>query len=319
MRSSVSLNRRAVVGVLTWLALVLFVATSVAAETEITLKNTFIEKFKNRATIEVRFTVDKAHAKPNAPSKDGDLHVAGRAPEIRLATVAEIMNARLAREAADEVHRVEGTNEAIKIKGAWRLWTEHSSNVAHVQGKNLAAFSTTNPDHAFEIHPVLELSGRSLSHTFIPIEGYQAKDAHDAFVKYENVPARIRINKSAGTTTIVTSMAGYNYVEFVLEVLEDEQKEVEDGRFVFAAVRDLSGELLVHKRRMVFLKGTPPEELVKTLNKGDQIRVLGVPRIDLALVSWRVRNAGNLAEVLTWSLPYEIIVVGTSGRFTEPE
>ena len=45
------------------------------------LKRSWIEKFKDRATIEANFTVDHAHAKPNAPAKDGDIHVAGRAPK----------------------------------------------------------------------------------------------------------------------------------------------------------------------------------------------------------------------------------------------
>ena len=34
------------------------------------------------------------------------------------------------------------------------------------------------------------------------------------------------------------------------------------------------------------------------------------PRFDLALVSWRARNAQTRPEVLTWNLPYEMIVVG---------
>jgi hypothetical protein len=52
------------------------------ADIEITLKNSFIEQFKNRATLDANFTVDKAHHNPNPPSKDGDLHASGRAPEI---------------------------------------------------------------------------------------------------------------------------------------------------------------------------------------------------------------------------------------------
>ena len=38
------------------------------AETTITLKNAFIKKYKNRATITASFTVDKAHKKPNPAS-----------------------------------------------------------------------------------------------------------------------------------------------------------------------------------------------------------------------------------------------------------
>jgi len=291
------------------LLLVLVPALS-RAEIEITLKNSFIEKFKDRATIEATFTVDKAHKKPNAPKKDGDLHAAGRAPEIGLPAVAELMNGASAPEAVDQIHQAEQDKTAIKVTGAWRIWTEHGGDSAFVQGKALQPFDTTNPDHVFEIHPIITIGSRDMTRTLMPIAGYQPKDAHDAFVRYENMRSRIRVNKQAGTTTITTTMAGFNYVEFIMEILDETQHEVADGRMVFAAVRDLDGELLVRKRRMVFVKDSSPEQLIKTLPKGKRLHVLGVPRIDLALVSWRVRNAAARPEVLTWRLPYEIIVVG---------
>ena len=40
------------------------------------------------------------------------------------------------------------------------------------------------------------------------------------------------------------------------------------------------------------------------------MHVLGIPRIDLALVSYRTRVADTRPEVLEWNLPYELIVVG---------
>src|SRR5260221_3763245 len=92
----------------------------------ISLKNSFIKANKDRATIDATYTVDKAHAKANAPSKDGDLHVAGRAPEIGLATVAEIMNAKFAKAAVDAVHVAETSHGSIKLTGVWRLWAEHA-------------------------------------------------------------------------------------------------------------------------------------------------------------------------------------------------
>src|SRR5436305_8573782 len=83
------------------------------ADIQIILKNSFIEKFKNRVTIDASFTVDKAHAKPNPPAKDGDLHAAGRAPEIGLPAVAEVMNAQFARPALDLLHDSERTGQAV--------------------------------------------------------------------------------------------------------------------------------------------------------------------------------------------------------------
>jgi hypothetical protein len=78
------------------LSLAVFFLLPVAAQAqiEITLKKSFIEKYKDRATIEADFFVDKAHKKPDPPSKDGDMRIAGRSPEeIGLPIVAEIMNA----------------------------------------------------------------------------------------------------------------------------------------------------------------------------------------------------------------------------------
>ncbi len=49
------------------------------AEVTLVLKQSFIEKYKNRATIEVDFIVDHSKGKPNSAAKDGDMHVAGRA------------------------------------------------------------------------------------------------------------------------------------------------------------------------------------------------------------------------------------------------
>lgn len=289
----------------------LLIPVLVAAEVEIVLKTSFIETYKNRATINVNYIIDKAHRTPNPPSKDGDMHVAGRAEEVGLPVVAEIMNARFHRDAVDLVHQLEGTGQKVQMSGAWRIWTEHAGIAKQVQGQPLQPFDTTNPDHVFEIHPVDQIGDIALFESFIPIEGYKAKDAHDAFRAYESLPSQIKANNQNRTTTIVTGMGGYNYVEFILELNEEGTGfEVPGGRFVMAGVRDLDDELLVRNRRMVFVKGTPPELKVRSLNKGDKMHVLGIPRIDLALVSWRVRTAATRPEVLTWTLPYEIIVVG---------
>ena len=55
-------------------------SVSANAENVLILKEAFIQKYKNRATIEANYIIDKAHKKPNASSKDADIHVAGRSP-----------------------------------------------------------------------------------------------------------------------------------------------------------------------------------------------------------------------------------------------
>src|SRR5215831_8856187 len=70
-------------------ALFLTCSYRATAEEILELNRTFIEQHKNKLTINVMYFVDAAHKKPNPPAKDGDLHAAGRATEIGLATVAE--------------------------------------------------------------------------------------------------------------------------------------------------------------------------------------------------------------------------------------
>jgi hypothetical protein len=287
---------------------ILLLSAAANAQIEITLKKSFIERFKNRVTIKAAFTVDKAHKNVNPPSKDGDMHIAGRSAAIGLATVAELMNAKFESPSVSLIRSVEGTGQTVNLSGVWRLWCEHSGGAHQVQGKPLKPFNTTNPDHVFEVHPITALNGESVVKSLIPIAGFKTKDAEQAFTIYERIDSQI----IPGTTTVklITEMAGFNYVEFILRLNEDEQFVVEDGRMVFASVHDLDGNLLVRNRRMVFVKDSEPEKRVKSLKKGDALHVLGVPRINLALVSWRINNFKKNPGVLNWNLPYEIIVVG---------
>jgi hypothetical protein len=287
---------------------VLFMPALLCAQITITLQNGFIQQYKGRATIDATYIVDKAHKQPNPEIKDADMHIAGRADEVKLPIVAEIMNAASVRAAVDDVHRVEGTGQQVPVSGAWRIWCEHGGSSEQVQGEPLEPFTTTNPAHVFEIHPITSFDGQDLLATLRPIgPKFKTKDAETAFNKYESI--RCQITPGDDSTMLVTSMAGYNYVEFVMEL--SDSMDVGDGRFAFAKVRDLEGELLVQKRRMVMVKGSDVEK--QTLGKpaGTRVHVLGIPRINLTLVDWRVNTAKQgRSEVLTWNLPYEIIVVG---------
>ena len=291
------------------IALLIIAVGVTAAQTTITLKNNFIEKYKNRTTITAGYTVDKAHDKPNSAKKDGDLHIAGRAPEIKLPVVSEIMNAKDQKEAVDLVHQHENSGDPVNVTGAWRIWCEHGGQSEQVQGRKLSKFTTTNPDHVFEIHPATRIGDILLLGSLKTIDGFEPKDAEQAFTSYEGKQCQIRGDSVKHTTTITTPMAGYNYVEFIME-LNEAPFDVEDGKLVMASIYDVNEDLLVRNRRMVFIKDTEPEKKLKDLKSGDRLHVLGIPRINLALVSWRMRNAVRRPEVLTWNLPYEMIIVG---------
>jgi hypothetical protein len=255
-------------------------------------------------------TVDVA-GKIHSSKDDGDMHFSGRADEVGLPFVAEIMNAKGQMKAVKAVRNAAG-KDAIPIKGAWRLWCEHAGDVNQKQGATFAAADTSNPDHVFEIHPVTEVAGIDVLASIGPIEGYTYKKAHDAFTHYENVGCKITPN--GDTVTIKTAMAGYNMPEFILESVDDQKGglAVEDGRFLFAKVLDLDGDVLVSKVRMAFIKGTEAEFEARNLTKGQRMRVVALPRISLTLIHWRVEHAKDDRDPLNWNVPYEMIVVGVT-------
>ena len=290
------------------LLLALVVSLPVSAEISITLTNAFIAKYKNRATIDAQFLVDHSKGKPNSASKDGDMHVAGRdATNIGMATVAELMNAKAHADAVDAANAAIGTGTPIPIKGAWRIWNEHGGDSVFVQGRPVAAAQTSNPDYVFEIHPITELNGIDIRASFRPIPGYEAKRPEDAFPRYDGV--RSKIIPKTGKVMIVSNGIGYNYVNFQM-VLNEKPFKIPDGALAMARIQDLEGHLLLRNKRMVFVKDTPPEAAVRDLAAGACLHVLGIPRLDLALVAWRVAHRTDERDPLNWTLPYEIIVVG---------
>src|SRR4051812_10804818 len=175
---------------LNWIVVFLLLPISSSfADNILELNKSFVERYKNRLTISAHYIVDAAHKKPNPASKDGDMHVAGRAPEIGLATVAEIQNAKDVPDAVSAVKNVEGSGQAIDMSGVWRIWPEHGGDNTHIQrsdaGPQFQGDGPTNPPHVFEIHPILKIADQDLANTLRPVEGFDAKEAEEAFHRYE--------------------------------------------------------------------------------------------------------------------------------------
>jgi len=275
---------------------------------EIQIDRSFVERYKNRVTIDATFTVDKAMGSPNHGFIDGDLHLSGRAPEIALPSVAEIANASSYKAAVDIVHSAERARRPLKISGVWRLWAEHSGGTSVEQGRPLEPAETTNPEHVFEIHPVTRIDALRLLDSFRPVEGFKPGDAQRTFGLYEQATCTLRVESR--TVSIISPPGLYNDVEFVMELADGRTTVVPDGRFATASVWDKAGALVVKRVRMVFAKGTPPERAVSLLKRGERLRVYGIARLDLAEVSRRVTSSRSNPAVLTGTLPYEIIVIG---------
>lgn len=291
-------------------ATIVYIAVTAQAQgIEVQVNKSFIEKYKNSVTIHTTFTVDRAMGSPLSTRLDGDLHFAGRAPQIALPAVAEITNAATQTQAVDIVHRAEGTHKPLKVSGVWRLWPEHAGITLEEQGNALPPYETSNPEHVFEIHPITRINETGLlDESFRPIEGFKPGGAQRTFGIYEKASCTLKVEPT--TVSIWTPTGLYNDVEFIMELADARPLVVDDGRFVTASARDTDGGLLVNRLRVVFVKGTAPERAVGLLTRGDRLHVYGIPRLDLAEISRRVRESATNPALLTGTLPYEIIIIG---------
>ena len=288
------------------------------AEITVALSKSFVNKYKDKATIPTTFQIDKHHNSPNpigSGSDDGDIHIAGRDSVVRLPMVAEIING--AKEPNSLDFLLQSTaGQKISLTGVWRLWFEHPGSEDQIQGQEVPVPKNTNPDHIFEFHPVVTFGNFDVLNSFGPIKaedkdaefrGYSAEKAFDA---YEKRPGTITKSKTA--IMITSNKAGFNYAEFQLR-LAGKPKDVGDGYLVFANVYNANAKanddpVVEESRRMVFVKGTAPADAVKDLKKGDKLHVLGIPRVNLNLV-YAIASGLQGDEEYSESLPYEMIVV----------
>jgi hypothetical protein len=298
-------------------ALALF-ASTLQAET-LTLSSTFVKQVKNKATFPIHLELDAHLTSPHRIGRsgdDGDIHMAGRADEVRLPMVAEIMNAGLAPQAAsvDDMNNT-SSGQIVPVTGVWRIWFEHPSPGDQVQGDPVDVPANSNPDHVFEVHPITnfdsqEIADSSLVHIAKGQKTYEAYPALTAFPAYDKLTATISASGTA--VSIAAEKAGYNYAEFIIELagqpqLASQSDPNDNGIFVLANVYDLSDPetpVTTDVRRMVFVENTEPAKQVLALPKGGRLHVLGVPRVNLAEV-----DALGRVDSVDIPLPYEMIIV----------
>src|SRR5882762_9377843 len=284
----------------------LFIAPIANAQT-IVLQRTFIEQYKNRATIDGTFIVDKAHPHPNSPASDGDLHAAGRSIDVGLPMVAEVMNAAGTSQAdvVRAIHANQGKETAVPISGAWRIWFEHPSKQPQIQFDDVPPAGNTNPDHCFEIHPITAYAGKSILQSLHEINGFTPKDAESAFGRYEKLSASLEIDDQ--TVTITSKQVGFNYVKFVAQLAG--KPDSLDNNNAGTAV-------LVNNVRLVFIAGTGPAQALTNSPDGATLELLALPRLDLIAISTFI-DAGGSGSVVR-KLPYEMIVMGAKNADNTP-
>lgn len=286
------------------------------ADLTVALSKSFVNKYKDKATIPTTFEIDKHHNSPNpigSGSDDGDIHIAGRDNVVKLPMVAEIINGANEPTALSFLLQ-SAAGEKVPLIGVWRLWFEHPGSEDQIQGNAVALPKNTNPDHIFEFHPVVKFGNIDVLNSFDAIKndqdefrGYPAEKAFDA---YEKRPGTITRSKTA--IMITSNKAGYNYAEFQMR-LTGSPKDVGDGYMVMATVYNAKAKtsddaVVEESRRMVFVKGSKPADAVKDLKKGAKLHVLGIPRVNLNMV-YAIASGLQGDEEYSESLPYEMIIV----------
>ena len=274
----------------------------------IDVSRSFLERHMNRLTMNTTFTVDAVAGSPNPATFDGDLHFAGRAPEVGLRLVGELQNAAEADSAAALLRRAVVSRAPLPVSGAWRLWPEHSLGWNEQQGRVIQRLDSPYPDHVFEIHPVTRVGDLDLLRTVHLTEGYRPGSAGRTLDSYEDATCTLTV--TASTIRLETPTWLYNDVHFVMELTEVRQQVVADGRFVMARALDPDGEVLVERVRLGFIAGTAPERAVRNLTRGARLHVWGLPRLNFAEMWRRAEGSGRDSSLLRGPLPYEIIVVG---------
>jgi hypothetical protein len=297
----------------------LLTSTSICrAEITVALTKGFVKKYKDKATIPTTFHIDRHHNHANpigSGSDDGDIHIAGRDSVVKLPMVAEIINGAKEADALNFMLQA-AVGQAIPLTGVWRLWFEHPGSEDQIQGEEVPTPTSTNPDHVFEFHPVTQFDTFDTLDSFVPIKDeeedaeFTGYDAAKAFGAYEQRPATI--TKSNTAIMITSNKAGYNYAHFQIR-LTGKPKDVGDGYMVFANIYDSdakSGDdpVVEDARRMVFVKGSKPADLIKDKKKGDKLKVLGIPRVNLNMV-YAIATGLQGDEEYSEGLPYEMIIV----------
>jgi hypothetical protein len=292
------------------LTALLWASTVSGKDVPLGLKTTFIDQVKNKATINTNLKID---AHPNSPhsikssGNDGDIHMAGRDSVFLLPLVVEIINARL-EAAAMRLLKESSPDQPLNISGVWRIWFEHVGKTKEqMQGKKVPVPANSNPDHVCEIHPVTRFGNVDVLDSFVEIKGYEAYPASKTFPYYDDIDATIKASSSG--ITISSGQSKYNYTEFMI-TLAGKPKDVGDGFIVLAQVFDTENDeepVIPDDRRMIFVKGTPPADKLLKMKKGDELHVLGIPRVNLAEVAALASKHGN--KPFETKLPYEMIIV----------
>ena len=271
------------------------------------LDRSFLEDNRYRISLTTDVTVDAA-ARINPKVFDGDLHIAVRSPDVRLRLVAEIMNAKTAPEAVQLARKAEKSRAPLRVTGVLRFWPEHAIGLPHRQGEEVERLTNANPDHVFELHPLLRVGDVDLFSTMQTVSGYRPGHASRTFEAWQTSDLAMRVFSNR---VYLTTPAGlWNDVHFQLEITDFAPSVREDGRYLKGRARDLEGGLLVDSIRVVLVRDSPPDRALRDLRAGARVHVWGLPRVSFDGLVRLIGEAGSDTGWRTTKLPYEVLIIG---------
>lgn len=307
-------------------ALLTVIAAAFPVTATVNLTPQFVEQYRFRATISATMAVDASHNTPNSLANDGDIHIAGRSPEIGLRIVAEPMNSYEEWRAVELAKSLKATGGTLSLTGVHRIWPEHAGANDFFQGAALDPIpGDTNPPHIFEVHPITKFGRYDLLHTLRMIPGdltgtlgFRYKQAAAALNAYATRDCTIEFTPGDPFYRITMDVVGFNYVAIAIKPDLDSAIEVEDGTFVDAKVYKWDGTVVSESVRLVFVRGSEAERALQNAVRVERfssrsvrtMRVLAMPRLSLQQV-WSRANASP--GTTTGPIPYEMVVVGYAG------
>ncbi len=291
------------------------------------LRNSFVQAYRDRATMAVDFKVVGAQTTAHSVRKDGEVHLSGTATypdggeDVGFATVAEIMHADQYEGPGGLLRWIEAEGKAgraIPMRGVWRIWGEHGDRGTLRQGIYPAPASwnpVTNPAHVFELHPVTSLKRDGVEISFLrdfkPLPGFldpgDVQRTRGAFGYLQR--SRCTITPGPLTTTLAGTQHRYNFLGFTAAIkAQPRSGPGGDALFARADIFDQTaapGEAPLAKDiRLVLVPGTPPAAAARAWRAGSRVHAVGFARISLPPVAAVIRTG----RPATGRIPYELIV-----------
>jgi len=290
----------------------------------IVLKTAWARQFRNQLSIDAKVTVLALNAGKEA---DGDSHGGSRKNAAGLPMVAEILNGTAASQQPGRAALDPGASPEKDVYGAWRLWFEHpppgggaqcqtfSGTAPAVCEHQAATGADSNPSHSFEIHPVFAVNGVSIARSSIVLtaDNHSVKDTDDAFAEYSGKNKILSIVRSRTALTLTSITIHDNYVQMRVRLTRastatTRQKDgTPDGGFVLADVMSSGDHEQALKRdvRMFYFRDSVPGDALNTAKPGDELNVIGMPRINLNDVLVATEHTASVSI----PVPVEFVIV----------